>query len=113
VEGKQVKRYITATLHDNDFHTHLKAGVSYIAQAAKHDLSVSEFKEFLVDFIVYYSAIRVINKLFKQTKEQLEHTRRYVEKNLEVTYTDEKPTMTDENWEYVMHDRVLKYTWAA
>ena len=108
-----MQRYIIATMHDNDFHTHLEAGVPYIAQAAEHDLFESEFREFLIDFIVYYSAIRVINKSFKRTKEQLEHTRRYAEKNLEVTYTDEKPTMTDENWEYVMHDRVLKYTWAA
>jgi hypothetical protein len=108
-----MKHYITATMHDNDFHTHLEAGVSYIAQAAEHDLFESEFRDFLIDFIVYYSAVRVINKAFKRTPEQLEHTRRYVEKNLEVKFSDEKPTLTDENWEYVMHDRVLNYTWSA
>lgn len=108
-----MQRYITATLHDNDFHTHLTQGVPYIAQRAEHDLTDTEFRDWLVDYITYYSAIRVINRHFKRTSDQIAHTRDYVEKNLKVTLSDEKPEHVDENWEYVMHDRLLNYTWSA
>lgn len=108
-----MQRYITATLHDNDFQQHLAAGVPYIAQRAEHALTESEFREWLVDFVVYFSAIRVINRYFKRTSDQIAHTRRYVEQNLCITFSDEKPQCTDENWEFVMHDRVLDHTWSA
>jgi hypothetical protein len=106
-------RYITATLYDNDFHSHLTEGVPYIAQRAEHDLTDTEFRDWLVDYITYYSAIRVINRSFKRTPDQIAHTRDYVEKNLSVILSDDKPEHVDENWEYVMHDRWLNYTWSA
>lgn len=108
-----MQRYVTATLHDNDFHTHLTEGVPYIAQRAEHDLTEAEFRDWLVDFITYYSAIRVINRYFKHTPDQIAHTRKYAEQNLQVTLSDDKPEFVDENWEFVMHDRVLNYTWSA
>ena len=112
-EDTNMANFITATLHDNDFHRHLMAGVAYIAQHAEHELTADEFREWLVDFVVYHSAIRVINRHFKQTPEDLAHTRRYVYENLRVWYSDTKPEHHDENWEFVMHDRALNYTWAA
>lgn len=108
-----MQRYVIATLYDNDFHSHLAEGVPYIAQRAEHDLTESEFRDWLVDFITYYSAIRVINRHFKRTPEQLAHTRQYVQQNLKVTLSDDKPELVDENWEYVLHDRQLNYTWSA
>lgn len=108
-----MERYITATLHDNDFHQHLMHGVSYIAQRAEHDLTEAEFRDWLVDFVAYYSSIRVINRSFKRTPDEIAHTRKYVQDNLRVVLSDDKPQQFDENWEYVMHDRVLNYTWSA
>jgi len=37
--------FITATLHDNDFHRDLMAGVAYIAQHAEHELTEDEYSQ--------------------------------------------------------------------
>ncbi len=105
--------FITATLYDNDFTQHLQAGVPYIAEYAEDDLSEEEFREWLIEYMVFYSVIRVINRNNKKTKEYLDHLRDYFVKNLRVKYSNTKPAYYGENFEIVMYDRALKYVWTA
>lgn len=108
-----MKRYVVATLYDNDFQQHLSAGVPYIAQSCEHELTESEFAEWLIDFVAYYSAIRVVNRVFKKSPDEIANTRQYVGKHIRVWYTDDKPQYQDENWEFVMYDRSADLTWSA
>jgi hypothetical protein len=106
--------FVIATLYDNDFHSHLMDGVPYIANHAEDPLMNEEdFKKWLVNFVVFYSSIRVINKSFFKEFKDLEHTYNYVQQNLKVWYSITKPNYVDENFEMVMHDCRLNYTWSA
>jgi hypothetical protein len=107
--------FITATLYDNDFAQLLKSGVVYIAERAEDDLSEEDFKEWLVEFVIYFSLFRRISRHNKKIKdrEYIGHLRDYLNTNLRVKYSDKKPEYYDENGEFVMYDRALKYGWTA
>lgn len=108
-----MKRYITATFYDNDYNSLLCTAVQYIAQRAEHDLSESEFAEWLCDFVAYFGAVQVINRSRRKTFADILRNHKYLSENIKVWFSDSRPEYTDENSEFVMYDTVTKNTWSA
>jgi hypothetical protein len=78
--------FIFAALSDNDYGSLLQAAVYYVETEREVPLTADEFKEWVLDHMVFQSAVCRIHPMFKQSPEDLAHTREYLSRNLTITY---------------------------
>ena len=102
--------WIFARLCDNDFGRLLLAAVEYVEHNREVDLTEAEFKLWVVDHMVYGSALRRINPSMRPSREDLDHTRAYLDRHLEITYPSHQPVI-DHDWGSVIMDVNLGRAW--
>jgi hypothetical protein len=81
--------FIFASLCDNDFN--VVEALRVIHERAEHQLTESEYKFFIINYLVYFSSIRRVNRIFMHEPEHLVNTREYLETKLKVQFLDKKP----------------------
>lgn len=94
--------YIFARLCDNDYGSLLQAAVYHVETEREVELTPDEFKEWVLDHMVFQSAVRRIHPLFKQSPEQLEFTKNYLSRNLTITYVEDIPEVDHDGGSVIM-----------
>jgi hypothetical protein len=105
-----VTNFIFASLCDNDFGPLLQAAVYHVETHREVELAPEEFKEWVLDHMVFHSAIRRIHPMFKQLPEDLAHTRAYLSRNLIITYVKDIPAVDHDGGSVIM-DVNLSFCW--
>ena len=101
--------FIFVSLCDNDFR--VVDALNHVHINAEHDLTEQDYKFFIVQYLVYFSAIRRINASFKPTPERLQHIYNYLNQNVKVTFEKTVPDVDHDCGSAVL-DVSTGYAWA-
>lgn len=81
--------FIFASLCDNDFG--VVEALRVIHERREHELTESEYKFFIINYLVFFSTIRRVNRIFMKDIEEIQNTREYLEMRLKVQFLDKPP----------------------
>lgn len=94
--------FIFAELSDNDYGSLLQAAVYHVETEREVPLTADEFKSWVLDHMVFQSAVRRIHPMFKQSPEDLALTRAYLSRNLTITYVQNIPAVDHDGGSVIM-----------
>lgn len=97
-----VMNFIFVSLCDNDYQYLLDA-TKFVFENREVDLTEEEFKFFVIEYVIGRMAIGRINPRLMRTTEDNEHTRKYLEKSIKVSYLDQVPDLDHDGGSVIMN----------
>ena len=94
--------FIFAELSDDDYGSLLQAAVYHVETEREVELTPDEFKEWVLDHMVFQSAVRRIHPIQKKSFADLARIREYLSHNLAITYVQDIPAVDHEGGSVIM-----------
>jgi len=94
--------FIFVGLCDNDFECILDA-TEFVFKNKEVDLTEEDFKFFVIEFMIGYLVTRRIHPMFKRSEEEIDRTRKYLEKSIKVSYLDKVPEVDHDGGSAVLN----------